>query len=101
MIGSHLDTVPSGGMFDGALGMIAGLECARVIQETGVQLPWNLEIINFSDEEAAYNAGTVGSRATKRDIRAERTQNSLIILVMQFLHECPLLLVLWGFTVIL
>ena len=63
VIGSHLDTVPSGGMFDGALGVLAGLECARVICENGVQLPWDLEIINFSDEEAAYNAGTVGSRA--------------------------------------
>jgi hydantoinase/carbamoylase family amidase len=63
VIGSHLDTVPSGGMFDGALGMIAGLECARIIFENGVKLPWDLEIINFSDEEAAYNAGTVGSRA--------------------------------------
>lgn len=63
VIGSHLDTVPSGGMFDGALGVIAGLECVRVIQENNVQLPWDLELINFSDEEAAYNAGTVGSRA--------------------------------------
>ncbi len=63
VICSHLDTVPSGGMFDGALGVLAGLECARVIHENSVQLPWDLEIINFSDEEAAYNAGTVGSRA--------------------------------------
>ena len=63
VIGSHLDTVPNGGMFDGALGVAAGLECARTLTENGVQLPWDLEIINFSDEEAAYNAGTIGSRA--------------------------------------
>lgn len=63
LIGSHLDTVPQGGMFDGALGIAAGLECVRVIRENGIKLPWDLEIVDFSDEEAAYNAGTVGSRA--------------------------------------
>jgi hypothetical protein len=50
-------------MFDGALGVVAGLECARTLKENRVQLPWDVEIINFSDEEAAYNAGTIGSRA--------------------------------------
>ena len=75
VIGSHLDTVPNGGMFDGALGMIAGLECARVIHENGVQLPWDLEIINFSDEEAAYNAGTVGSRA----MIGQLTENEIFV----------------------
>ncbi len=63
VICSHLDTVPRAGMFDGALGVAAGLECARVLSENRVQLPWDLEVINFSDEEAAYNAGTIGSRA--------------------------------------
>ncbi len=63
VIGSHLDTVPEGGIFDGALGVLAGLECARVLQENGIVLPWDLEIINFSDEEGFHNAGTVGSRA--------------------------------------
>lgn len=63
VIGSHLDTVPQGGMFDGALGVVAGLECARVIKESNIVLPWDLEVISFCDEEAAYNAGTVGSRA--------------------------------------
>jgi hydantoinase/carbamoylase family amidase len=62
-VGSHLDTVPQGGMFDGALGVLAGLECVRVLQENKIGLPWNLEIINFSDEEASHNAGTIGSRA--------------------------------------
>jgi len=63
VLGSHLDTVPHGGMFDGALGVVSALECARVIKEQGVKLPWDLEVISFCDEEAAYNAGTVGSRA--------------------------------------
>jgi N-carbamoyl-L-amino-acid hydrolase len=62
-MGSHLDTVPQGGKFDGMLGVLAGLECVRTIREHGIALPWNLEVINFTDEEAAHNAGTVGSRA--------------------------------------
>ncbi len=62
-MGSHLDTVPQGGKFDGMLGVLAGLECVRTIREHGIDLPWNLEVINFTDEEAAHNAGTVGSRA--------------------------------------
>jgi len=45
------------------LGVLAGLECARTIQERGITLPWDLEVINFTDEEGAHNAGTVGSRA--------------------------------------
>ena len=62
-IGSHLDTVPQGGRFDGALGVLAGLECARVLNENGVSLPWDLEVINFTDEEGHHYAGTFGSRA--------------------------------------
>ena len=63
VLGSHLDTVPNGGMFDGALGVLAALECAQAFQENRVPLPWDLEVISFCDEEAAHNAGTVGSRA--------------------------------------
>ncbi|MDR1662571.1 MAG: Zn-dependent hydrolase [Azoarcus sp.] len=62
-IGSHLDTVPEGGRFDGALGVVAGLECARAIRESGVELPYHLEVIAFTDEEGAYGPGSVGSRA--------------------------------------
>jgi len=62
-IGSHLDTVPQGGKFDGMLGVLAALECVRTIRIAGIQLPWDLEVISFTDEEGAHNAGTVGSRA--------------------------------------
>jgi len=63
IIGSHLDTVPQGGKFDGALGVVAGLECARLLKENDVFLPWNLEVIDFTDEEGYHYAGTFGSRA--------------------------------------
>ena len=62
-VGSHLDTVPAGGRFDGALGVLAGLECVRAIRESGVELPYHLEVIAFCNEEGAYGPGSVGSRA--------------------------------------
>lgn len=61
--GSHLDTVLNGGPFDGALGVMAGLECARVIKENNIKLPYTFEVMAFTDEEGAYGAGSVGSRA--------------------------------------
>jgi hydantoinase/carbamoylase family amidase len=68
-IGSHLDTVPNGGLFDGILGVLAGLECARTFHEQNFGLPWDLEVISFCDEEAGYNAGTIGSRAMLGKLR--------------------------------
>jgi len=62
-MGSHLDTVPQGGAFDGMLGVLGALECARTIREKQVALPWDLEVISFTDEEGAHGTGTVGSRA--------------------------------------
>jgi hydantoinase/carbamoylase family amidase len=42
---------------------LAGLECARIIKEKDIMLPWDLWVVNFTDEEGAHNAGTMGSRA--------------------------------------
>ena len=56
-VGSHLDTVREGGRFDGALGVVAGLEVAR---RTGVPVA----VVSFADEEGAgFNTPTFGSRA--------------------------------------
>lgn len=62
VVGSHLDSVPNGGRFDGALGVTAALEVVRVIQEQQTRLPVNLEVINFTDEEGTL-VGMLGSRA--------------------------------------
>lgn len=53
VLGSHLDSVPTGGRFDGALGVLAGLEVLRTVREAGLQLPVHLEVIDFTDEEGA------------------------------------------------
>jgi N-carbamoyl-L-amino-acid hydrolase len=62
LCGSHLDTVAGGGAFDGALGVLAALECARVIKERNLSCPSPLEVIAFSDEEESF-LGFLGSRA--------------------------------------
>jgi N-carbamoyl-L-amino-acid hydrolase len=62
LIGSHLDSVPDGGRYDGALGALAALEVLRTIQDAGLCLPFQLEAIDFSDEEGAL-IGLLGSRA--------------------------------------
>ncbi|MDJ1184869.1 Zn-dependent hydrolase [Roseofilum casamattae] len=50
--GSHLDTVPSGGKYDGALGVVAGLEVVRVLRENQIRLNRPIETIVFADEES-------------------------------------------------
>ena len=62
MVGSHIDSVPNGGMFDGALGVLAGLECLRRIKEEGIRLRHPLELVAFTDEEGAFG-GFFGSYA--------------------------------------
>jgi hydantoinase/carbamoylase family amidase len=62
-VGSHLDAVSHGGKFDGALGICAGLEALRAVQESGLSLPYPLELLAFTDEEGVHFAGTFGSRA--------------------------------------
>ncbi len=61
--GSHIDAVAQGGKYDGALGICAGLEALRAIQESGLSLPCPCELLVFTDEEGSHFAGTFGSRA--------------------------------------
>jgi len=62
MIGSHTDTVPRAGMLDGALGVLCGLECLRVMNEAGVVPGRGIELVSFSDEEGRFG-GMLGSEA--------------------------------------
>jgi N-carbamoyl-L-amino-acid hydrolase len=63
MAGSHIDTVPNGGMFDGAAGVLAALEAARRIVEEKVPLKKALEVASFTDEEGNLVGDFLGSRA--------------------------------------
>ena len=62
-LGSHTDTVPNGGRFDGALGVLAAMACVRALHEAKVKLRHPVEVINFASEEATMSGGTFGSRA--------------------------------------
>ncbi len=62
LLGSHLDSVPQGGRFDGALGVMAALEVLLTVQEQGLRLKYNLEAIDFTDEEGTL-VGLLGSSA--------------------------------------
>src|SRR6266542_3476968 len=55
LTGSHLDAVPNGGAFDGAAGVIAGLEAVRTIVEAGVPLGKPLEVVGFVEEEGRFS----------------------------------------------
>lgn len=49
--GSHIDTVPIGGRYDGCLGVLAGIEVARILHQSQTRLRHPFEVIVFSDEE--------------------------------------------------
>ena len=53
LFGSHLDSQPSGGKFDGALGVIAGLEVMRSLDDLGITTEAPLELVNWTDEEGS------------------------------------------------
>ncbi|GAK03730.1 LOW QUALITY PROTEIN: N-carbamoyl-L-amino acid hydrolase [Geomicrobium sp. JCM 19037] len=74
VFGSHIDTVPGGGKYDGALGVLVGLEVMATLEEQGIQTDHPLELVSFSGEEAnPFGLSTFGSRSvsgklTQQDI---------------------------------
>lgn len=64
VIGSHLDSVPNGGKYDGALGVLMAKELVQVVKQTGIELDHDIEVVSFTGEEANdFNVSTLGSRA--------------------------------------
>lgn len=63
LVGSHLDSVPNGGDFDGPLGVLAAVEALTVMHEHGVETRHPIEVVAFTDEEGArFRFGMIGSR---------------------------------------
>ncbi|WP_293861264.1 Zn-dependent hydrolase [uncultured Alsobacter sp.] len=52
-MGSHLDTQPTGGKFDGVLGVLGGLEVLRTLHETGYETTSPIELVNWTNEEGS------------------------------------------------
>ncbi|WP_425648116.1 Zn-dependent hydrolase [Agrobacterium leguminum] len=64
MLGSHSDTVPDGGRFDGVAGVVVALEVARILSRRGVALRHNLAVVDFLAEEVSiFGVSCIGSRA--------------------------------------
>jgi N-carbamoyl-L-amino-acid hydrolase len=64
LLGSHLDSQPSGGKFDGALGVIAGLEVMRSLNDLGIETEAPIELVNWTDEEGSrFGHSLMGSGA--------------------------------------
>jgi N-carbamoyl-L-amino-acid hydrolase len=73
--GSHIDTVPTGGHFDGALGVLAGLDVVRTLKATGRRLRHPLEVIAFADEESTM-VGCKGMTGTASADPADYTTSN-------------------------
>lgn len=72
-IGSHLDTVPNAGAFDGVLGVVFAI--ALIERLKGRRLPFAIEVIGFSDEEGTrFGVPFIGSRALAGDVDDELLQ---------------------------
>ena len=62
LIGSHLDTQPTGGKFDGVYGVLAGLEVLRTIHENDITLSRPIEVVAWTNEEGArFSPAMIGS----------------------------------------
>ncbi len=70
--GSHLDTVPTGGRFDGVSGVLAGLEVMRALQDADVRTRLPLELVVFTNEEGSrFRPAMMGSRVFAGDMELE------------------------------
>lgn len=70
--GSHLDTVPTGGRFDGVAGVLTGLEVMRALHAAGVSTRAPLELVNWTNEEGSrFRPAMMGSRVHAGDMSLE------------------------------
>jgi len=63
MMGSHLDSQPYGGRFDGVAGVLCAIETVKTMQENNIMPQRSIEVVSFADEEGwRFNKGLFGSR---------------------------------------
>lgn len=72
LTGSHYDTVRNGGKYDGRLGIFVPMACVKQLAQQGKRLPFNIEVVGFSEEEGQrYKATFLGSGALVGDFKNE------------------------------
>ncbi len=90
--GSHLDTVPTGGRFDGVFGVLAGLEVMRALQDAGHRSRAPLELVNWTNEEGSrFAPAMMGSRVFASDMMLEHAlaiADDAGVTVAQALRDC-------------
>ena len=69
--GSHIDTVPNGGWFDGVVGVISALEVARTLNDNNVRTRRPIEVISFTNEEAFRYPLLVGSKVASGQLSVQ------------------------------
>lgn len=74
--GSHIDTVPNAGKFDGMAGVVCGMEALRIIKESGAEHKRDLTVVIYTSEEPTrFGLGCLGSRAMAGVLSMEDTKN--------------------------
>ena len=106
LLGSHLDTVRDAGKYDGPLGVLTAIAAVQRLRERGVKLPFNLEVVGFSDEEGVrYQTTYLGSRALagtltaadlsriaeKQIVKARRNKNEFLGYAEVHIEQGPVL----------
>ncbi|GLB61855.1 M20 family metallo-hydrolase [Cytobacillus sp. NCCP-133] len=77
LAGSHLDTQPKGGKYDGVLGVFGALEVVRTLNDLGVETERPIEIVNFTNEEGArFQPAMLGSGAMAEVFKKQTTLNT-------------------------
>src|SRR5258708_37540077 len=67
LVGSHLDTQPTGGRYDGGLGVLGGLELVRTLNNLGIQTRYPIQVVNWTNEEwARFPPPRLASRVLAR-----------------------------------
>jgi len=88
LIGSHLDTVPNAGAFDGVLGVLLGVALLAALD--GEKLPFGIEVVGFSEEEGVrFGEPFIGSRALvgRLDEQLLRRQDANAVTVRQAIED--------------
>ena len=72
LIGSHLDTQPTGGRFDGVAGVVTALEILQTLDDAGIETEAPVELVNWTNEEGArFRTGLTGSSVWSGDMTRE------------------------------
>ena len=73
LVGSHLDTVPEGGNYDGIAGVVTALEAVRILNDQGIETTRPIEVVNFTAEESSrFLTATMGTKCIKGGLSIEK-----------------------------